>query len=46
MKKQIRALSKDFDGSNTDLQVMKINGLAKNTYYKYKKELLQELITE
>ena len=42
MKKQIRALSRDFDGSNTDLQVMKITGLAKNTYYKYKKELLQE----
>ena len=43
MKKQIRALSKDFDGNNTDLQVMKITGLAKNTYYKYKKELLMEL---
>lgn len=42
-KKQIRELSKDFDGSNTDVQVMKITGLSKNTYYKYKKELLQEL---
>lgn len=43
LKKQIRALSKSFDGNNTDLQVMKITGLAKNTYYKYKKELQQEL---
>lgn len=42
-KKQIRELSKDFDGSNTDVQVMKITGLSKNTYYKYKKELLLEL---
>ena len=44
MKKQIRALSKSFDGSNTDIEVMKITGLSKNTYYKYKKELLQELL--
>lgn len=44
-KKQIRELSKDFDGSNTDIQVMKITGLSKNTYYKYKKELLQELLS-
>ena len=43
LKKQIRALSKSFDGNNTDLQVMKITGLAKNTYYKYKKEIQQEL---
>ena len=44
MKKQIRALSKSFDGSNTDIEVMKITGLSKNTYYKYKRELMQELI--
>ena len=42
MKKQIRALSKSFDGSNTDIEVMKITGLSKNTYYKYKKELYAE----
>lgn len=42
MKKQIRALSKSFDGSNTDIEVMKITGLSKNTYYKYKKELYTE----
>ena len=46
MKKQIRALSKSFDGSNTDIEVMKITGLSKNTYYKYKKELLQEFLAE
>ena len=43
-KKQILELSKDFNGSNTDVQVMKITGLSKNTYYKYKKELIQELL--
>jgi len=36
---QIRKLSKDFDGSNTDKEVMAIVGLARNTYYKYKKML-------
>ena len=46
MKKQIRALSKSFDGSNTDIEVMKITGVSKNTYYKYKKELLQEFLAE
>ena len=39
MKEQIRKLSSDFNGSNTDTEVMKITGLARNTYYKYKKEL-------
>ena len=44
-KKQIRELSKDFDGSNTDVQVMKITGLSKNTYYKYKKELYTDILS-
>lgn len=39
MKKKIMELSKTFDGSNTDAEVMKITGLARNTYYKYKREL-------
>lgn len=41
-KKQILRLSKAFGGSNTDAEVMQITGLARNTYYKYKKELLEE----
>lgn len=43
MKKQIRKLAKDFEGHNTDKEVMQITKLARNTYYKYKKELFQEI---
>lgn len=38
-KQQIQKYSKDFDGSLADTEVMKLTGLARNTYYKYKKEL-------
>ena len=34
--------SKDFNGTNTDDEVMKITGLSRNTYYKYKRELKAE----
>ncbi len=34
--------SKDFNGVLNDVEVMKLTGLARNTYYKYKKELKQE----
>ena len=42
MKARIKELSKDFAGSNTDVEVMAILGIARNTYYKYKRELLKE----
>jgi DNA invertase Pin-like site-specific DNA recombinase len=42
MKNRIKELSKDFAGHNNDIEVMKILGIAKNTYYKYKRELLEE----
>lgn len=42
MKDRIKELSKDFAGTNTDDEVMKITGLARNTYYKYKRELKAE----
>ena len=35
----IKRLSRDFDGYNTDAEVMAITGLARNTYYKYKAKL-------
>ena len=41
-KEKIKELSKDFNGTNTDIEVMKILGLARNTYYKYKAELKAE----
>ena len=35
----IRALSKDFDGSMSDKELMGRLNLSRNSYYKYKKEL-------
>jgi DNA invertase Pin-like site-specific DNA recombinase len=34
--------SKDFNGTLDDSDVMKLTGLARNTYYKYKRELKEE----
>lgn len=48
-KKQLRALdeirkySKDFDGHNSDKEVIQITGLSRNTYYKYKALIKEEL---
>lgn len=33
--------SKDFNGNLTDLELMKLTGISRNTYYKYKRELRQ-----
>ncbi len=38
-KDKIRKYSKDFEGSNTDAECMKLIGISRNTYYKYKREL-------
>lgn len=38
-KQQIQKYSKDFNGSLADAEAMKLIGLARNTYYKYKREL-------
>lgn len=38
-KEQIKKYSKDFEGSLNDAECIKIIGIAKGTYYKYKKEL-------
>lgn len=40
-KNTIQKLAKDFGGINTDLEVMAIAGVSRNTYYKYKRELQQ-----
>lgn len=45
-KQLIKKYSKDFDGMLTDKEVIKQIGIARNTYYKYKKELLEELMQE
>lgn len=41
-KKQIEQYSKDFNGTLDDACVMKLTGLSRNTYYKYKRELKAE----
>ena len=38
----IKQHSKDFNGTLKDTEVMKLTGLARNTYYKYKAELKAE----
>lgn len=42
-KEQIKKYAKDFGGTLSDRDTMKVVGIAKNTYYKYKRELLEEL---
>ena len=42
-KKEIQKYSKDFNGTLNDIDTMKMTELSRNTYYKYKKELFQEL---
>lgn len=41
-KEIIRKHSKDFSGTLSDVDVMKLCGVARNSYYKYKRELLQD----
>ena len=38
-KEIIKRVSRDFDGNLTDAEVIELVGLARNTYYKYKREL-------
>ena len=41
-KEAIRKYSKDFDGVLEDADVIKLAGISRNTYYKYKRELKEE----
>lgn len=40
-KEKIKKYSRDFNGSLPDTEVIKLVGLARNTYYKYKKEIME-----
>lgn len=40
-KEQIKKYSKDFNGSLKDIEVMKLIGISRNSFYKYKKELVE-----
>lgn len=42
VKSKIQELSKDFDGSLNDKDLMAVVGVSRNTYYKYKKEIIFE----
>lgn len=42
-KEQIRKYSRAFGGALSDVDCMKLVGVARNSYYKYKRELLEEL---
>lgn len=46
IKAEIKLKSKSFEGSYTDKDLIKVLGIARNTYYKYKKELLEDLEEE
>lgn len=41
-KEKIKKYSKDFHGNLNDVEVMKLIGISRNTYYKYKKEIVAE----
>lgn len=43
-KSKIRELSKDFDGSLNDVDLMAVVGVSRNTFYKYKRELISERV--
>ena len=40
MKEIILRTSKAFNGTNTDAEVIRLTGISRNTFYKYKKQLL------
>lgn len=40
MKEKIKKYSKDFNGTLKDVELIEFLGIARNSYYKYKKELL------
>ena len=42
-KEIIKKHSKDFEGSLTDKEVMKLAGISRNSFYKYKREVKEEM---
>ena len=42
-KETIKKHSKDFEGSLTDEEVMKLAGISRNSFYKYKREIREEI---
>ena len=42
-KQQIRKYSKDFEGTLKDVEVIKLIGISRNSYYKYKREIVMDI---
>lgn len=42
MKEMIRKMSKDFEGNMKDVEIIEVLKIARNSYYKYKREMLQQ----
>lgn len=42
-KKQIIKYNRDFEGNLTDVECIKLIGIARNTYFKYKRELKEDM---
>lgn len=42
-KEKIKKYSKDFNGTLNDIETLQLVGISRNSYYKYKKELIEEL---
>lgn len=42
-KEKIKKYSKDFNGTLNDVETLQLVGISRNSYYKYKKELIEEL---
>ena len=42
-KEDIKKYSKDFNGSLPDVDVIRLIGISRNSYYKYKRELMEEV---
>lgn len=43
IKADIKRLSKNFNGNCTDVELIRMLDVSKNTYYKYKREIIEEL---
>ena len=43
MKGMIRKMSKDFEGNMKDVEIIEVLKIARNSYYKYKREMFQQV---
>lgn len=46
MKERMKKICIVFGGNMNDIEAMDMLGIARNTFYKYKRELIQELVSQ